>query len=143
MSYGSPTTLTQYGLPSAALTNVSTATQQAALDAAASEIDTYLRSRHSVPLANAPLSIIKAEAVLAAADLLTTKGHNPTYYDDAFERRLERALRWLEKLSAGTAHLADDVDATPEVSEGRPQVHSRGPTSTFSSEISTSTPRGW
>ena len=143
MSYGSLTTLTQYGLPTAALTNVPTATQQAALNAAADEIDTYLRSRYSVPLLSAPLSIIKAEAVLAAADLLTTKGHNPTFFDQAFQLRVDRTLRWLEKLSAGSAHLAADVDATPEVSEGGPQISSRGPRASFSSTIYTNTPRGW
>ena len=143
MSYRSLTTLVQSGLPTGALTNVPTATQQAALDAAAGQIDTYLRAHYSVPMESAPPEIIRAEAVLAAYDLITTKGHNPTFFDQAFERRVELTIRWLEQLSGGSAKLSPDVDATPGVHEGCPEINSRGPTATFSSEIYTNTPRGW
>ena len=50
MAYATTTDLARFGLPSGALAGVSTATQEAALDAASAFADSYLRSRYTVPL---------------------------------------------------------------------------------------------
>jgi phage gp36-like protein len=132
------------GLPEGALSNVPTADQDDALGAASDLVDTYLRSHHTLPLAAPyPPSIIRAESVLAAWDLITTRGHNPIGFDESLERRAEATIRWLEKLAAGSVSLGTDADATPDINEGAPRVRSQGANVTYSGRIEQNTTRGW
>lgn len=138
------TDLTRLGLPAGALTNVPSPSQQAALDAASAKVDTYLRSRHELPLVQPyPEEIIEAECVLAGWTILTTKGHNPIGFDETFQTRYNMTIRWLEQLASGAVHLAETADSSPNENEGAPQTNSRGPTATYSGTIETNTPRGW
>ena len=50
MAYATITDLTRFGLPSTALTGVSSTTQEEAISAASSLADSYLRSRYDLPL---------------------------------------------------------------------------------------------
>lgn len=131
------------GLPEASLANVPLADQLNALDAASGVVDTYLRSKHTLPLvAPYPREIIRAECVLAAWDLVTTKGHNPIGFDESLERRWEAAMAWLKDLAAGRAHLAPGADSTPTVREGAPRVESQGTPRTGGCVVRNTT-RGW
>jgi len=96
-----------------------------------------------VPLLTPSEAIVEATCVLASCSILTTKGHNPTFFDEVFERRCDKTIEWLEDLSKGIATLDPDEDATPDISEGAPAANSRGPIVTFSGTIETNTPRGW
>lgn len=132
------------GLPADALAHVPTADQEEALDAASDTVDTYLRAHHTLPLvAPYPKSIIRAEAVLAAWDLITTKGHNPIGFDESIERRAEKVIAWLEKLASGAVHIPPDADSTPTQREGAPRVRSQGANYTGSGRIEENTTRGW
>lgn len=131
------------GLPEASLSHVPPADQLAALDAAAGTVDTYLRSRHTLPLvAPYPHEIIRAEAVLAAWDLITTRGHSPIGFDESLERRAAAAMAWLKDLAAGRAHLPKGADSTPTVQEGRPRVESQG-TPYAGGDVQRNATRGW
>lgn len=143
MAYATRTQLTQLGLPSTALTNVPTATQDAALEAASDRIDSYLRGRYSVPLESPTDDIVEACCVLAAFRLLTTKGHNPTFFDQTFADQAAETLQWLKDLGSGKANLDPSIDASPETHEGAPLISSRGPTTSFGSPQDPNTPRGW
>jgi len=142
-AYASRTQLAQHGLPSGALTNVPTGTQDVALEAASRRIDTYLRAQQSVPLVDPGEDIVEATCVLAAFSILTTKGHNPTFFDAVFQKRHDDMLDWLRDIAAGRVTLDPDIDATPDDDEGAPARASRGPVVSFSSTIETNEPRGW
>lgn len=131
------------GLPEASLANVPTADQLTALDAASGLVDGYLRSKYTLPLvAPYPHEIIRAECVLAAWDLITTRGHNPIGFDESLERRDEAVRAWLKDLAAGRAHLPPGADSTPTVQEGRPRVESQG-TPYTGGPVQRNTTRGW
>lgn len=132
-----------YGLREATLDNVPVDRQLKALDGASGTVDTYLRSKHTLPLVQPyPDEIIRAEAVLAAWDLITTKGHNPTGFDESLERRWDNTIVWLRDLAAGRAHLAPGADSTPTVNEGAPRIESQGSPRTFCG-VQRNTTRGW
>lgn len=131
------------GLPEASLAHVPPADQLAALDSASGTVDTYLRARHTLPLvAPYPREIIRAEAVLAAWDLITTRGHSPIGFDESLERRAEAVMDWLKDLAAGRAHLDPGADSTPTVQEGRPRVESQG-TPYTGGPVRRNATRGW
>lgn len=142
-AYASRAQLAQHGLPSGALTNVPTATQDAALEAGARRIDTYLRAQCSVPLLSPGEDIVEANCVLAGFSILTTKGHNPTFFDTVFQKRYDDTIQWLRDIAAGRVTLDPGIDATPEIDEGAPKRTSRGPVVSYSSTVETNEPRGW
>lgn len=107
------------------------------LETASSRIDSYLRSKHTLPLATPyPHAIVDACCVLAAYSLMTVRGFNAAEYDQNFRDRYEDLVGrpgqkgWLELLASGAASLSSTADATPTEDEGGPEVH-------------TDTSRGW
>jgi phage gp36-like protein len=131
------------GLPEASLAHVPPADQLKGLDAASGMVDTYLRSKHTLPLvAPYPHEIIRAESVLAAWDLITTRGHNPIGFDESLKERADGVMDWLKDLAAGRAHLPKGADSTPTVQEGRPRVESQG-TPYTGGPVQRNATRGW
>lgn len=127
MSYATPIELAAIGLPAQALAGVATATQQRHLDDATARIDSYLRTRYSVPLtAPYPAEVIECCAKLAAYTLLVWRGFDPVRSPETFRLGYEDAITWLKDLSAGRASLAVTADATPNVLEGAPRVQTGG-----------------
>lgn len=125
--YASTTDLANLGLPAEALSGVSLTVQEAHLTKASGKIDSYLRSRHSLPLgAPYPDEVIDCCVSLAAYTLLVRRGFNPDEYDSNFRQQYDDALEWLRDLAAGRASLADTADATATTAEGAPRVTSGG-----------------
>lgn len=116
--YASTTDLARLGLPSGALTNVPTATQEEALDAASAVADGYLRTRgYALPLTAWSDDLRAQVARLAAYDLMVTRGFNPNAgNDETLRLRHEDALRWLRDVASGTV-TPDLTDSTPSVAE--------------------------
>jgi len=107
MAYATTTDLARFGLPSGALAGVSTATQEAALDAASAFADSYLRSRYTVPLTSYGVDLTKQVCALAAEDLLTTRGFDPSRANgDAITLRADNARAWFRDVSAGRAAVS-------------------------------------
>ena len=118
MSYATTTDLARYGLPSAALSGIATAAQEAALDAASVFADSYLRSRYgTLPLTSYGVDLTQCVCSLAAEMLLTTRGFDATRATgDAVTLRAGNARAWLKDISAGRAAVSGGnttVTATP------------------------------
>lgn len=117
------------GLPPDALEGISPTVIKAHIRRASGRIDSYARSKYSVPFV-APFdeAIIEAAAVLAAYSLLVWKGFNPDEHDSNFAKRHDDyvgrpgQLGWLDKLSRGFVSVAESTDATPDELEGAPTV---------------------
>lgn len=128
MSYSSLEQFYRLGVVDEAVGHLSTEAQQEVLDSAQDTVDSYLRAAgYGVPLPaqSAPLSIRRAECQIAAWDMLSVPGADPTTdADDTIKERAAAALEWLEGVVAGkiqpiplTAE-GTAADATPEVEEG-------------------------
>lgn len=128
MAYATPADFAKYGLPSAALDGFG-GTSSDYLDAASDDVDTYLRSRHDLPLATPyPAKIIQVTCELAAYSLLCIRGFDPeSPANRVVEDRAMAARKWLELLSQGKVNLAVEADATPATYEGGPSVRSKCP----------------
>jgi phage gp36-like protein len=112
--YATTTDLTRLGLPSGALTNVPTATQEEALDAASATMDGYLAQLFTLPLSAWREDITRCCAVLAGWDLMVTRGFQPgAGNDETLRLRYEDAQRLLRDWSARRATPQGVTDATP------------------------------
>ena len=143
VQYAQRTDLAAIGLPAQALAGIANATQDLHLLKASGKIDTYLRSRYSVPL-SAPYAdeIIEVCCCLAAYSLLVYRGFNPNSYDVNFRLRYEDAVGYLKDLSAGRASLDIAADATPATNEGAPSVWTGG-NDVLDGEGTEGESRGW
>ncbi len=107
MAYATTTDLARFGLPAAALSGISTAAQEAAIDAASALADSYLRSRYTVPLTSYGVDLTQQVCALAAKTLLTTRGFDATRANgDAIMQGAEDARTWLRDVSAGRAAVS-------------------------------------
>jgi phage gp36-like protein len=109
--YAERTDLTALGLIGNALANVSTTIQDAALDAASALADSYLQSRYVLPLVTWGNDLKRIVAVIAAYDLITTRGYSPAgNADENVRQRYLDALKWLEAVrdSHGTPSQITD-----------------------------------
>ncbi len=114
--YATTTDLTRLGLPSTALTNVSTTTQEESLDAMSAIADGYLSSRYELPLSAWGDDLRACVCRLAAYDLMVTRGFAPQSgnSDENLLLRHDHAMRWLRDVASGAVSPAGIVDATPD-----------------------------
>lgn len=110
MAYADRTDLARLGLRSGALTGVSTGDQDAALEAASDTVDGYLRSRYTLPLSAWGDDLRRAVCTIAAWDILTTRGFDPSKGgDEAIRLRYEDAIKWCEAVSAGRVKVTGGI----------------------------------
>jgi phage gp36-like protein len=136
MAYATTTDLTRFGLPSAALSGIATAAQEAALDAASVFADSYLRSRYgTLPLTSYGVDLTQCVCALAAETLLTTRGFDATRANgDSVTLRADNARAWLRDVSAGRAAVSGGNTTAAATPIARA---SSAPTTSSTSE------RGW
>lgn len=135
MAYADRTDLARFGLPSAALTGVATATQDDALEAASDLADSYLRSRYALPLTAWGHDMRQCVCALAAETLLTTRGLDPARANgDVITLRADNARAWLRDVAVGRAAVSGGV-TTPA-----PTVYARASTAPTTASDSE---RGW
>lgn len=114
-SYATPADLKSLSLAAAALTGVDDPSIQAAIDAASSVADGYLGSRYTLPITGHGQDLTRAVCNIAAYDLLSVRGYNPDPGgNDNIRQRYDDAIRWLERVSAGTVSPADIADSSPD-----------------------------
>jgi phage gp36-like protein len=107
MAYATRTDLYRLGLREAAFVGISTADQDAALEAASDTADSYLRSRYVVPFTGHGDDLKGAVCRMAAYELLAARGYSPSAgNDESLENRNDKALTWLKDVSAGRAHVS-------------------------------------
>jgi phage gp36-like protein len=130
MAYATRADLYRLGIKQAALTNVSTDDQDAALEAASDVADSYLRSRYVLPLTSWGDDLKRAVCGIAAWDLLSTRGIAPNNNgNDATKDKSAAAVAWLKDVSAGRAAISGGNTIPgparpPRVASGRPSVYS-------------------
>lgn len=116
-AYATRAQLYTHGLPEAALAGVSTADQDAALEAASRTVDRYL-AHLGVPLVTWTAAESRDTAVLAAYDLVTThRVSGPGDELAELERRYLATMANLEKVAKLKLGLPNVVDSTPAVLE--------------------------
>lgn len=122
-SYATTADLYLWGCPANGLLSFTAPQQQAALDGAADVVDGYLRDKYVLPLTGtiAP-SLKRACAVIAAYDLLTARGYDPTTgQSEQIAHRYEMTVKWLEQIAKGQISPAL-TDSTPGGLVGAPTV---------------------
>ncbi len=125
-AFASPSDLARLGVGAAATVGIASADIAAALDAASSLASGYLAAQYTLPLASWGDDLRRAVCMIAAYDLIGgNRGFNPENGADVTLRlRYEDAIKWLEKVAAGTVIPIDVVDATPSATEGAPLMES-------------------
>lgn len=108
MAYATQSDLTNVGLPSAALGNLTNAQITAELQAASDYADSFFRARwgnDSVPLLTWDTTITRVVAQIAALYLLRVRGYDPrSTADQRFQTAHDEAVAWLEKVQRQQAH---------------------------------------
>ena len=127
--------LASLGLRAAALTGISTGDQDAACESASATARSYLRARYPGAGAITDPGYKQAVARIAAHELLSTRGFDPSANrsDEVVQMNRDAAVRWLRDVSNGVAHL----DVTETIAESFPVVLG-GDLGASSDE-----PRGW
>lgn len=112
--------LASLGLRSAALTGISTADQDAACESASATARSYLRARYPNAGTITDPGYKQAVARIAAHELLSTRGFDPSgnRSDEAVQLNRDAAVRWLRDVSSGVAHL----DLAETIAESFPVV---------------------
>lgn len=117
--YAQPTDLANLGLIGGVLSSISTNVQNAALLAASGLADAKLQSRYILPLAQWGQDLVRAVCIIAAYDLLTSKGYNPaTGADPNIRERYLDQLKWLDSVSRGEDTPSYVVDSSQGGSSG-------------------------
>jgi phage gp36-like protein len=145
--YAVPTDLQALSLTAAALTGISADEQQAALDSASGVADGYLASRYTLPITAYGQDLTRAVCNIAAYDLMSVRGYSPDGSNSTIRDRYDDAIRWLERVAAGTVSPVGVVDSS-EDSRGDTTgqfVHQARPSDTTDGAFVVGAPigRGW
>lgn len=109
--------LLNLGVATDALNGIAVSVRDDARGAATDVAMSYIRKQYTPPITTTDMSVKRAVAHIAAYDLLCTRGFSPLAgSDDAIEKRHDKALGWLLKLSKGhvEANITDSTGATHE-----------------------------
>lgn len=142
MGYCTLSDLTTYGIPPTALGQITSQQQQAAIDGTAAYIDSKIRNRYPLPLAPTPIEIVRCNAILAAEEILTVRGWDPSNAgDDGVMKRAAGQRQWLDDVQRGSAHLNVSTANTTQSTYASPKIISSSTTSPFSG--TTASNRSW
>ncbi len=123
MAYATIADLSTYGAQAATFGSLSTPVKQAAIDAASSEADGYLRARYprtELPLASYDQALTVAVVKIATFELVRMRGFNPNAGSDAvIVKAADDARSWLRQLARGETSI---VGAPDPVSSEQPRV---------------------
>ena len=145
--YATTTDLGNVGLTSAALATMTTGQQTAALAGASALVDSYLESRYTLPLTAWGSDLARCVAILAAYDLLSTRGYNPNAGADMnWRQRYVDQMAWLDEVSKGTSSPSQVADSSVNGSHASTSTGADGSISTTTAggfSVVTSPVRGW
>jgi phage gp36-like protein len=122
-SYATPTDLASYAINPTAFAGISTASQQAQLDAASTVAEGYLSDQYHLPIvAPYPIDLKMAVCSIAAFFLMTFRGYQPGGADEMIRMRYDDAIKWLSGIAQGMISPGGIIDSTPNTREGGPRV---------------------
>jgi phage gp36-like protein len=108
------------GINAAAIAGVPTATQDAAIDAASREMDSYFRGQFTLPFTQVGADVRQKTVDMAVFFIMKGRGYNPDAGADALiEDAYDKAIAWLKLVAQGTV-VPDVTDSTTGSAEGRP-----------------------
>lgn len=116
--YAFDTDLADEGLPNGATEELSNIQLTKFLITASSFIDGYLANRYTLPLSAVPEVLKRCCLDIAAYDIITYRGSDPTNgYDEIYEKRFnrwwnEQGTGWLQLVAKGAANLPDVDDGS-------------------------------
>ncbi len=121
-TYGSIDGLYLQGIRAEALTSFTAAQKGAALEGASRMIDSFMTG-FTLPFTAVGTDMDRAANVIAAYDLMSSRGLNPEGTDQNLRLRYEDVMKWLAMVAAGTV-VPVVTDSTPETNEqfARPGV---------------------
>jgi len=112
--------LSQYGIRAEALGNIDASILQVNIAAASDVIDSYLRSRFTLPLLTWGSDITAACANIAVYKILTVRGFNSARgADEVIRQSYEDAIKWLVDISNERA-MPDVTDSSSGSQQGEP-----------------------
>lgn len=124
MSYANLGDLSRLGIAAEAWSGLSDETKEAALSAASSLADGYLRASYTLPLSEWADDLRRAVVSIATYDLASHQGYDPERVGNVTLReRYDDAIRWLERVASGQLSPAGIVDATPEANDSGPMIY--------------------
>jgi len=106
------------GIAAAALEGVDPSELQAAISAASSTIDGYLRPKFTLPLVTWEDDISECCAILAGYAALSTRGYSPEG-DPAVKQRYDEKIAWLRDIAKGLVSPSV-TDSAPNAEPGLP-----------------------
>lgn len=118
--YCQPSDLTSYGLSEDALASIDPDVVAAQINAQASVMDTYFRSRYVLPFQSIDVSLTECNAVLAVYRLMVIRGYNPAAgADENIRLSYEDKMAWLRQVAAGNAAPGVlDSSSAPQADNG-------------------------
>lgn len=109
-------------MASASIASISEADKNACLDAASSEADVLMSSRHATPLTEWPLAVTLHVAKMAAFHMMSVRGYRPTGFDELIRLGYEDGRKFFEMVGKGKPGLP--VSQTAPAATGTPSVTS-------------------
>jgi phage gp36-like protein len=112
--YAGPEDVESVAIPADALEDIAESDLVAGCVAATSEADGYLGNGFVMPLQSWGPSLTLQCARLAVWNAVSFRGFQPEGPDEVIRDNWKAAIRWLERIGAGTLSPPDIVDSTPD-----------------------------
>jgi phage gp36-like protein len=145
--YAQPSDLVNLGMLGAAFASVAPTTQNAALLAASGLADASLQSRYILPLKQWGQDLVRAVCIVAAYDLMTSRGYSTQSPDDHIRQRYLDALAWFKSVGSGDdtpSYVIDSsVNQTGAVVAATTSDDSVVTTTEGGLQLTTTNVRGW
>ena len=133
--------LPNYGIPAAALGNVTTTQQDACMVSATDEMYTYLAGRWPIPFVSWDDSITAKCCEIAAYKIVCIRGFNPAAGADmVLRQRYEDAIEWCKGVERKAVHPTVVSASSPIPNYNQPKVLSFSVANTGGGTASN---RGW
>jgi len=126
--YAALSDLAVAGIAASAISGFTSDQQNAALVNASRLLDDYLANKFKLPLLAIDASLTRATCIIAAYDLMVSRGYNPSAGGDPLiEKRYREIigipphqLGWADLVANGKITPAGIVDSSPDAASGRP-----------------------
>jgi len=123
LRYGSIAGIENVGVRAEALQRFTAPQKNAALDGVTATMNGYFRKKFTLPFVQVGEDVHRCANILAAYDLLSSRGLSPDGRDQNIIDRADAETKWLEGVAKGMI-VPDVVDSSPAAVEG---MQSGGP----------------
>ena len=139
--YAQPSDLAVAGIAAAAIANFTTPQINAALVNASRLLDGYFRSKFTLPLVQVGQDVVRATCIIAAYDLMVSRGYNPSAGGDPIIEKRYKEIIGTPPHAMGWADLVANGKITPDVTDSSSNAQEGTPTAR--ARCVSSSQRGW